>query len=227
VTFEPITAKSANVIGAILGSDAKLREEYVVYTAHLDDLGIGPPVGGDSIYNGAMDNAAGVAGLIEIARAFKSLPAAPRRSILFVATTAEDAGLIGMLGADYFAQHPTVPRASIVANINLDGLPIFFDFRDVVAYGAEHSTLEAPLRQAASMLGLELIPDPWPEQGMFVRSDQYPFVRRGIPSVWLSMGFKPADSRIDGQKIVGAYMSNRYHRPSDDMKQQMDFNAAA
>jgi hypothetical protein len=217
---------SANVVATLAGSDPRLRDEYVVYTAHIDHLGIGVPHNGDGIYNGAHDNASGVAALIEIARAFKDLRKAPRRSVLFVGTTGEDSGSLGLLGSDYFATNPTVPRERIAANLNIDGEPTLFDIRDVVAYGAEHSSLAAPVREAAKSIGLELSPDPWPDQGFFVRGDSYSFVRQGIPSVWISGGLKAVDPRIDGRKKALDWFAHLYHTPQDDMNQPFEMKAA-
>jgi hypothetical protein len=218
------TAESPNIMGALEGSDPKLRNEYVVYTAHLDHLGIGRAVEGDAIYNGAQDNASGVAALVEIARAFTRLPHSPRRSILFVAVTGEETGL---LGSDYFARYPTVPKASIVANVNIDGVTLNYDFRDVVAYGAEDSTMGTYVRQAARLMNLEVSPDPMPEEAMFIRSDQYSFVRQGVPAVFLSEGFKTVDANLDGKKITLDWEANVYHTPKDDMNQRLNFVAAA
>lgn len=183
-----------NVIGVLRGSDPVLRDEYVVFTAHLDHDGIGEPVNGDSIYNGAIDNATGVAALLEVARAFASGPA-PRRSLIFIATAAEEKGL---LGAGYFAAHPTVPIAPIVANLNLDGNHVLFPTRSIIAMGAEHSTLAAAAGAAARATGLELETDLMPEQAFFIRSDQYPFVRKGVPALFFVNGSRSADPAVDG-----------------------------
>jgi Zn-dependent M28 family amino/carboxypeptidase len=211
----------------VSGSEAALRDEYVVYTAHLDHLGIGRAINGDNIYNGAVDNAAGVAGLIEIARAFTRLPHPPRRSLLFIAVTAEDAGSIGMLGSDYFAHYPTVPANSIIADVNIDGLPFGAESRDVIAYGGEHSSLGGTVERAARQLGMEVTPDPWPEQAFFVRSDQYSFVRKGVPSVFIMKGIRYRDPRIDGKKRALAWWTTHYHLPNDDMKQPLNFQSMA
>ena len=214
---------SPNVAALLRGSDPVLREEYVVYTAHSDHMGIGPPVDGDAIYNGAVDNASGTSALIEVARAFTRLPRPPRRSILFVAVTAEEAGLIG---SDYFARNPTVPRPLLVADINIDGLSLFYDFKDVVALGEEHSTLGQLARQAAARMDLEVSPDPMPEEVFFIRSDQYSFVRQGVPAIMVSEGFKARDPRIDGKKLALDWEAKLYHTPKDDMSQPLDFQAA-
>lgn len=215
---------SPNVMAVLPGSDPKLRDEYVVYSAHLDHLGIGQQVNGDGIYNGAMDNASGCAALLVIADALKSLPKAPRRSILFLGVTAEEEGL---LGSDYFAHFPTLPIHKVVADINMDeGGPPLYKFRDIVAYGAKDSSLGATVQREAARLGLKVSPDPEPEQVLFIRSDQYSFVRQGVPSVFIIGGTEAVDPKINGKKIVDDWDSTRYHSPSDDMSQPMDFDAA-
>src|SRR5581483_438300 len=195
-----------------------------VYTAHLDHMGIGEPIDGDSIYNGAVDNASGSAALLEVARAFTLLPQPPRRSIVFVAVTGEEAGLIG---SDYFARNPTIPRSNIIADVNMDGISLFYDFKDIVALGEEHSSLGKAVRQAAERMNLEVSPDPLPEEVDFIRSDQYSFVRQGVPSVMISEGFKTADPNLDGKKISLAWEDKLYHTPKDDMNQPLNFDAAA
>jgi Zn-dependent M28 family amino/carboxypeptidase len=157
--------RSPNVVARLRGSDPNLRDEYVVFTAHSDHLGIGESVNGDNIYNGAIDDASGTACLLEIAKAFKRMSPRPRRSILFVSATAEEKG---MLGSDYFAHYPTVPRSSIVADIDIDGGPLLWPMEDVILYGAGHSTLDLSANEAAARMGLNVTPDPWPEQGEFV-----------------------------------------------------------
>lgn len=215
---------SPNVAAVLRGSDPVLQEQYVVYTAHSDHMGIGPAVNGDAIYNGAVDNASGTAALIEVARAFTRLPRAPRRSMLFVAVTGEEAGLIG---SDYYAHNPTVPKQNLAANINMDGISLFYDFKDVVVLGEEHSTLGKMARAAAARMDLEVSPDPMPEEVFFIRSDQYSFVRQGIPAVMASEGFKARDPQIDGKKVTLNWEATRYHMPNDDMSQPLDFAAAA
>ncbi len=212
---------SPNVVGLLKGSDPKLAGEYVVYTAHLDHIGIGNPVNGDRIYNGAYDNAMGVAALIETARALAATR--PRRSILFLAVGGEERGL---LGSDYFAQNPTVPAASIVANINLD-MPLFlYPLADVVAFGAEHSTLGPVVAAAAETEGLKLAPDPLPDEVLFIRSDQYSFVRQGVPSVFLVPGFTSSDPAIKGGTEVQKFLQTHYHKPSDDLSLPVDWDSA-
>jgi len=216
--------ESPNVAAILPGSDAALKNEYVVFSAHLDHLGIGEPIRGDVIYNGALDNASGVSGMLEIARAFSEMPTPPRRSILFLAVTGEEAGL---LGSDYFAHVPTVPISKIVADINMDGIALLYDFRDVVGLGAEHSSLSRELADVAQHMNLEVSPDPMPEEVYFVRSDQYSFVRQGVPAVFLSEGFKTMNPSLNGKSISLEWESTIYHTPQDDMKQKLKFDAGA
>ena len=216
--------RSPNVVARLRGSDPQLRNEYVVYTAHLDHLGIGEPVNGDRIYNGALDNASGSACLLEIARAYSRTKPRPRRSILFLSVTGEEEGL---LGSDYFAHYPTVPKDGLVADINIDGAALLWPIEDVVARGAEHSTLDAAVRQAADRLKLDVSPDPHPESVLFIRSDQYSFVKQGIPSLFLSSGKKSSDPKINPEEIRKIFLATRYHKPQDDMNQPFDFESGA
>jgi hypothetical protein len=216
--------ESPNIVGLLRGSDPSLAHEFVVYTAHLDHEGIGEPVDGDSIYNGALDNASGVAQMLEVAHAFARLPQRPRRSVVFLAVTAEEQGL---LGSDYYAHYPTVPIGQIVANINLDGGLILVPPADVVVHGAEHSTLGAIAEAAAKRLDLEVTPDPAPEQSFFIRSDQYSFVKKGVPSVFPFPGAKSSDPAIDGAARLQQYLTERYHTPRDDMSQPFSYEAGA
>ena len=213
---------SANVAGLLPGSDPALKDEVVVVTAHYDHVGIGEPERGDSIYNGALDNAIGTAMLIEVARSLAAAPRKPRRPILFLAVGAEEKGLIG---SDYFAANPTVGEA--IADINLDGAMPFYDFRDVIAFGAEQSQMGERLAEAAGQLGLEVAPDPFPEEGIFTRSDQYSFVRRGVPSLFLYMGFTAMDGRNVGRKLWDELGKTIVHRPGDDLSQPIDYAVAA
>jgi hypothetical protein len=216
---------SENVVGVLRGSDPQRSAEYVVYTAHMDHVGRGPAVGGDDIYNGAVDDAAGVAGLIEVARAFAALPKRPPRSILFLGVTAEEKGL---LGSDYFAHHPTVPIGSIVANVNSDFLTGWWKPYDVIALGAEHSSLAEDVRSAAAALGLSVSPDPAPEQTYFVRSDQYSFVKKGIPAVFPSSGLKDASGSTDANRAtMAAWVKEHYHQPSDEWSPKTNYEAMA
>jgi hypothetical protein len=204
---------SPNVVGLLRGRTPVLPE-YLVFTAHLDHLGIRPGIEGDNIYNGAYDNAAGVAAVIEIARAMSLLPTRPRRPVLFVALTAEEKGL---LGSDYFVNHPPVPIDQIAATINID-MPYFgFPVADVHAFGVEHSTLRSELLSAAAEEGLQLTPDSKPELVRFIRSDQYSFVQKGIPGLNLKPGSMSADSAVSGENMLMEYLSRHYHQPSDDL----------
>jgi len=217
------TISSPNVIAVLPGSDPKLSQEYVVYSANVDHLGIGKPINGDSIYNGAADDASGTAALLVIAKAFKSMVQPPPRSILFLGATAEEKGL---LGSDYFAHFPTVPIKSIVADINMDGASVGYTFNDIVALGAPDSSLDVVVARNASRLGLKVTPDPEPDQHYFVRADQYSFVRQGVPSVFISDGEEAKDPAVDAKKFTEQWIATRYHAPSDDMNQPLNFDAA-
>lgn len=220
-----VTTKSANVIALLEGTDSELKNEYLVLSSHVDHLGIGPEVDGDNIYNGAWDNAVGCAALVEIARAFGASGAKARRSILFLATTGEEAGF---LGSDYFAWNPTVPAERIVANINVDGGGAsLFPVKDVVLYGQEHTSLGPTARQAAAEAGLEVSPDPWPEEVMFIRQDAYPFILKGVPALYVDTGIKSPDPKVDGLARLKKWMATLYHSPKDDMNQPLDFESGA
>jgi hypothetical protein len=214
---------SPNVVGVLRGSDPELRDQYLVYSAHLDHVGITEPVDGDSINNGAFDNASGVSVMIEIARQFAALPEPPARSIVFLATTAEEKGL---RGADYFANNPTVPFESLVANINIDMLMMAHRTRDLVAIGSETSDLGDMASQVAREMAIELTPDPFPEEVVFVRSDQYPFVQRGIPAIYVVSGYHAVDPDIDLHAVTKAWLRERYHSPKDDLQQPIDWSSA-
>lgn len=215
---------SSNVAGMIEGSDPVLKNEYVVFTAHLDHLGQVKERSGDNIFNGAMDNSTGVATLIEAARLFTASGVKPKRSVLFVAVTGEEKGL---LGADYFATNPTVPRGSIVANVNLDMPLLVYDFNNVMAFGAEHSTLKGTATRALKKMGMELIADPWPEMGLFTRSDHYMFVRQGIPSIFLATGMGSTRKDENPARLWNEFLTKRYHQPNDDLAQPINYDAAA
>ena len=215
---------SHNVIARLEGSDPELRAEHVVYVAHVDHFGVGVPVDGDAIYNGAHDNASGTSILMEIARAYTTLPVAPRRSVLFLVVTAEEWGL---LGSDYFAERPTVPAESLVANLSLDMPFLFHPLLDIVPYGAEHSTLDRSVGAAATHLGMAIGPDPIPEQVLFIRSDHFSFVRRGIPALFIKSGFETGDPALDGSAINANWRVDMYHTPRDEPDQGFDFEAGA
>ncbi|MBF9252737.1 M28 family peptidase [Pontibacter sp. 172403-2] len=213
---------SYNVIGKIEGTDPALKNEYVVHSAHLDHVGIGTPVQGDSIYNGAHDNASGVASLLEIAKVYARLKDKPKRSVLLVMVTGEE---MGLLGSAYFARHPTVPAQSIVADINTDMPTIIAPLLSVVALGAEHSSLAKQVAQASRYLGLEVETDPEPEQNRFIRSDQYSFVTQGIPALHIKYGNKTPDGRNNLDVQVKAWREKYYHKPQDDINGIFDFDA--
>jgi len=212
---------SPNVIGMVRGTDPELADEYILYSAHLDGVGIDPaPETDDNINNGAYDNALGISIMLETARYFAANP--PARSILFIALTAEEKGL---LGSDYFAHYPTVPSDSIVSNINLD-MPLFlYPVADMVAFGSEHSSLESVVAEAANAEGFELTPNPIPEENLFVRSDQYSFVRRGIPSIYLIPGFTSSDPDIDSEALFREHIKEYYHKPGDDLARPVDWGS--
>lgn len=218
------TLESRNVVAKLPGSDAKLAKENLVFTAHLDHLGIGAPVKGDTIYNGAIDNALGTGIMLEAARNASLLSTKPKRSMLFIALTGEEKGL---LGADYFAKNPTVPKNSIVANINMDMPVILTELLDVVTIGVDHSSLQKQVEQAASEIGFLLSPDPAPDQVVFVRSDQFAFVRQGIPAVYLDGGVVAKDPNIVGKELMENFLKTHYHRPSDDLNQPIHYATAA
>jgi Zn-dependent M28 family amino/carboxypeptidase len=214
---------SPNVIGILRGSDPVLSNEYVVYTAHLDHVGTGIAVDGDTIYNGMYDNAMGTALLIETARAFAAMPELPKRSIVFIALTGEERGLVG---SDYFANYPTVTRDSMVANVNLD-MPLFlYPLADVIAFGAEHSSLEGIIAEAVADEKFALAPDPVPEEVLFIRSDQYSFVKQGVPSVFLVPGFTSTSPEIDGAAVTNEHLQTHYHQPSDDLTRPIQWASA-
>ena len=212
------TIESANVLGLIEGSDPLLKNEMLVLSAHLDHLGVTKTDEEDRINNGALDNAAGVATLLEAARLLMA-GERPRRSILFFANTAEEKGL---LGSQYFAKQPTVAADSLVANINLDMPLLTYDFQDVIVFGGSRSTLRDAIQQATAQMGLTIGEDPFPEQGIFTRSDHFRFVEEGIPSVMLATGMANG-----GEAAWAEHFEKHYHRPSDDTDNDLDFAAAA
>ena len=211
---------SPNVIGMIKGADPALKDEYVVLTAHLDHTGVNQKLvdqGKDGINNGAMDNAAGVAVMLEVARSLAANP--PKRSVIVLAVTAEEKGL---LGADYYAHYPTTPIEKIVANVNLDMPLMFHEFTDVVAFGAERSSLGDVVRRAAEAHNIALAPDPIPEQGIFTRSDHYRFVEKGVPAVFLIAGFSNG-----GAEKFQEFLAKHYHKPSDEIDLPIRYNDLA
>jgi Zn-dependent M28 family amino/carboxypeptidase len=215
---------SENVVGVVRGRDRTLGKEYVSLSAHWDHHGIGPAVNGDSIYNGANDNASGVADLLAVARAAVSSPR-PRRSLLFVFVTGEESGL---LGSDYFARNPTVPAAQIVANLNLDGGNLLGRTRDLNVLGDTKSSLGPQLAAMVRSDGMRLSADLHPEAGHFYRSDHFSFAKAGIPAVSIGAGTdvvgKPAGW---GAQQDDDYTAHRYHQPSDEYRPDFDLTGAA
>jgi Zn-dependent M28 family amino/carboxypeptidase len=207
---------SPNIVARMPGSDRRLASEYVVVSAHLDGLGVGEPINGDTIYNGAMDDGSGVANLIEIAAKLRADKARPKRSILFVFVTAEEKGL---LGSHYFAERPSVPKTSIVADLNFDMPLPLWKLTGVTVLGADESTLGDDARVVAQARGLALTADPLPDRNSFTRSDQYSFIRAGVPSVAFKFGFALGTPE---EKIERDWRSNRYHSPSDDLGQPVE-----
>jgi Peptidase family M28 len=213
-------AKSENVVGLLPGSDPKLKKEYVVVSAHLDHLGIGQPVNGDRIYNGAMDDASGDASLIEIAKAMKASAAKPKRSILFLSVTGEEKG---ELGSQYFAAHPTV-SGPLVADLNMDMYLPLFPLKYLEVQGLDESTLGDDVRAVAALAGVQVQADKEPEHNRFIRSDQYSFIKKGVPALAFKFGWIPGTPE---DKTFKAWYAERYHAPSDDLSQPVDLAAAA
>ena len=211
---------SQNVAAVLTGADPRLKDEYVVFSAHLDHLGIGAPIGGDSIYNGAMDNASGIASLLDVAAALKQSGATLRRSVLFLAVTGEEKGL---LGSRFFAGSPTVDPTKIVANINVDMFLPLYPLRMLTVLGIDESDLGEDARAVAQSLGVEPQADLEPKRNLFIRSDQYSFIRRGIPSLALKVGFAKGSPE---EQTAKKWLTERYHAPSDDLNQPVDQRAA-
>jgi Zn-dependent M28 family amino/carboxypeptidase len=216
--FRVENAVTQNVVGIVPGSDPALRSEYIVVTAHLDHLGVGAPISGDPIYNGAMDNASGVATLIEVARATRGRKL--RRSVLFAAVTAEEGGL---LGSKYLAWKPVV-QGSVVANLNMDMFLPIVPLKAITVLGLDESTLGRDFAEAAKAMGVAPEADPQPERNIFIRSDQYSFIRRGIPA--LAFKFHAYSGTPEAQ-IMADWLKQRYHAPSDDLSQPVSTDGAA
>jgi Zn-dependent M28 family amino/carboxypeptidase len=215
---------SQNVVAKLEGSDAKLKDEYVVYTAHWDHLGRDPKLAGDQIFNGALDNASGTAALLEIAEAFSKLPRPPKRSVLFLAVTAEEKGL---LGAKYYATNPLYPANRTLANINMDGVNQWGRTRDIVMVGDDNSTLIDILRETAQAQGRAVKPDPEPEKGFFYRSDHFEFAKVGIPALYTDSGTEyVGKDEAYSQRKRDEYTKNDYHKPSDEVKPDWDLTGA-
>jgi Zn-dependent M28 family amino/carboxypeptidase len=220
IAVERRQVESQNIAAVLSGSDPTLSKEYVVLSAHIDHLGVGEPIDRDAIYNGAMDNAAGVASMLEIAQTLHDSNAMLKRSLLFVAVTGEEKGL---LGSRYFAAHPTIDRSTMVADLNLDMFLPIHPMRLLTAYGLTESTLGDDVRTVAKTMKVEVQDDPEPHRNVFVRSDQYNFIRLGIPSIFL--GFGAAKGSAD-ERTEKEWLKNRYHAPSDDVRQPIDLKAA-
>jgi Zn-dependent M28 family amino/carboxypeptidase len=211
---------SQNVAALLPGSDPQLKDECIVFTAHLDHLGIGKPINGDAIYNGAMDNASGIAAMLDVAATLEEHGTRLRRSVLFVAVTAEEKGL---LGSKFFANSPTVPAKSIVANINTDMFMPLFPLEKLTIYGMDESDLGAEAAAVAESMGVKPQRDPEPFRNVFTRSDQYSFIRRGVPALAFKVGF---DKGSPAEKVQKQWLTERYHAPSDDVAQPVDKQAA-
>jgi Zn-dependent M28 family amino/carboxypeptidase len=218
------TVDSQNVVGRIAGSDPVLKNEHVIYTSHWDHFGIGVPVNGDAVYHGAVDNATGVGGLIELGRAFAAMKVAPKRSILMLAVTAEEQGL---LGSGYYAANPLYPLAKTIGVVNMDALNVLGKTNDVTITGLGNSDLDDLATQVATDQGRVIRPDPEPERGGFYRSDHFPFVQQGVPALASGGGIdyvgKPAGW---GKARSDAFTANDYHKPSDKVKPDWDLSGA-
>ncbi|MFQ5510263.1 MAG: M28 family metallopeptidase [Candidatus Krumholzibacteriia bacterium] len=221
-TFRNI--RSYNLVARLEGTDAKLKDECIIYTAHWDHLGMGNPAQGDSIYNGALDNATGVAATLEIARAFVANRRLARRSILFVNTTGEESGL---LGSKHYAEHPLYPLASTVAMINIDGLNVWGRTKDVVVIGYGFSDLDQYLGRAIRAENRYLKPDSEPEKGYYYRSDHFPFAKKGVPALYADSGTEFVDRPGDwGSKVRDEYTRTRYHKPQDEFDPEWNLSGA-
>jgi Zn-dependent M28 family amino/carboxypeptidase len=213
--------ESANIVAKFPGRDPALKDEYVVLSAHLDHIGIGEPINGDRIYNGAMDDGSGSALILDMANSFKKNPEKLRRSLLLVLVTGEEKGL---LGSKYFAAHPTVPSKSIVADVNVDMFLPIVPLKLLTVLGLDDSDLGDRVRAIAESQGVKVQPDPEPLRNLFVRSDQYNFIRHGVPSVIMSVAPEPGSPEV---KLFKDWLTQRYHAPSDDVNQPVDLAAAA
>jgi Zn-dependent M28 family amino/carboxypeptidase len=218
------TIQSKNVLARLEGSDPQLRDEYVVYTAHWDHLGKGAAVDGDDIYNGALDNASGVAAVLEIARAFTAVEPRPKRSVLFLMVGAEEQGL---LGAQHYAENPVYPLAKTLANINIDGVNQWGRTKDITVIGMGASDIDDYLRDAASAQGRVLRPDPESEKGFYYRSDHFNFAKKGVPALYTDTGIDFAGRPAEySQQKRDEYTNKDYHSPSDEIKPDWDLTGA-
>jgi Zn-dependent M28 family amino/carboxypeptidase len=218
------TIESKNVVAKLAGADPKVRDEYVIYTAHWDHLGIGPEVNGDKIYHGAVDNASGVAGLLEIGRAYTKIQPPPRRSVLFLSVTGEEKGL---LGSEYYAEHPLYPLTKTLAEINMDGLNVLGPTKDIEVIGLGQSTLDDVVEAVAAEQGRTVKPDAEPEKGYYYRSDHFNFAKEGVPALDPSEGMdyvgKPEGW---GLEMREKFTAEDYHKPSDKIKPYWDLRGA-
>jgi len=220
-TIQTTSVESSNVVAKLPGSDAALKDEFVVLSAHIDHVGIGAPINGDKIYNGAMDDGSGSALVMDMAASLKAHPESAKRSILFLLVTAEEKGL---LGSKYFAAHPTVPIKSIVADVNVDMFLPIVPLKILKIEGIEESDLGSRAATIAQSMGIKPIADPEPLRNAFIRSDQYSFIKKGVPAVKVDVGFELGTPE---QKIFKDWLTNRYHAPSDDVNQPVDLQTAA
>jgi Zn-dependent M28 family amino/carboxypeptidase len=221
VVTERSTVESPNIVAKLEGSDPKLKDEYIVVSAHLDHLGVGAPIHGKTIYNGAMDDASGVASVLETAKAFSEAKARPKRSILFVVFTAEEKGL---LGSRYFAGHPTVPEGSIKAALNLDMFMPIFPLKKLHVQGLEQSTLGVDAKKVGEAHHIVVAGDPEPDRNSFIRTDQYSFVQAGVAALAFKFGWEPGSPEY---KAWRGWLAERYHSTADDLSQPVDLVAAA
>lgn len=213
--------ESANIVAKLEGSHPALKNEYVVLSAHIDHVGVGEPINGDRIYNGAMDNASGCAVLLDVAASLRQSPEKLKRSLLFVFVTGEEKGL---LGSKYFTAKPTVPAKSMVADINIDMFLPIVPLKVLTVYGLQESDLGDAVTKVAIARGIRVQPDPEPQRNSFIRSDQYSFIRHGVPALAMKVGFDPGSPET---KIFKDWLTERYHAPSDDLNQPVDLAAAA
>jgi hypothetical protein len=216
--------RSANVLARLPGSDPKLAEQTVVVTAHFDHLGIGPEKKGDPIYNGALDNASGCGALLELAAACAALPAAPRRTLLFAAVTAEESGLLGSL---YYARNPTVPARKLIANFNIDAINIWGPTEDIAMIGHGKNSLTELAARVAERRGRRLVPDPQVDLGLFYRSDHFSFARIGVPSAYFKAGIDFFENQEGKRRVKNMYTTVHYHQPSDQIDERWNLEGAA
>ena len=221
VSTETEQVESPNVVGILPGVDPRLKSEYVVVSAHLDHVGVGEPINGDRIYNGAMDDASGVATILDVAQSLHDSHAQLKRSVLFIAVCGEEKGL---LGSRYFAGHPTVPAGALVADLNTDMFLPIFPLNNITVWGLEESTLGDDIRAVAESMDVYVHPDQQPDRNIFIRSDQYSFIRQGVPAI--ANGFAPRPGTAEEQQLKD-WLTMRYHAPSDDINQPVDLVAAA